>query len=63
MSDIKEVGQEVPVDHGDHEPTSPKIAPDYGDVELIRTSLSLSYEERLAVLQDFVDTFWTPQHG
>jgi len=33
------------------------------DLELIRWSLSLTEEERLAVLQDFVDTFWTPQHG
>jgi hypothetical protein len=37
--------------------------PSAGDVELIRWALSLSLEERLAVLQDFVDTFWTPQHG
>jgi len=28
-----------------------------------RAKLSLSLEERLSVLQDFVDTFWTPQHG
>jgi hypothetical protein len=34
-----------------------------GDGELIRWSLSLAAEERLAVLQDFVDTFWTPRHG
>ena len=34
-----------------------------GDLELIRWALSLSLEERLAALQDFVDTFWTPQHG
>ncbi len=33
------------------------------DRDLIRWTLSLSVEERLAVLQDFVDTFWTPQHG
>ena len=37
--------------------------PSAGDVELIRWALSLSLEERLAALQDFVDTFWTPQHG
>jgi hypothetical protein len=36
---------------------------DDGDVELIRWALSLSVDERLAVLQDFVDTFWTPRHG
>ncbi len=36
---------------------------DDGDLELIRWALSLSVDERLAVLQDFVDTFWTPQHG
>ena len=34
-----------------------------GDRDLICWTLSLSVEERLAVLQDFVDTFWTPQHG
>ncbi len=34
-----------------------------GDLELIRHALSLSPEERLAMLQDFVDTFWTPRHG
>lgn len=33
------------------------------DRDLIRSSLTLDPEERLAVLQDFVDTFWTPQHG
>jgi len=33
------------------------------DRDLVRWTLSLSPEERLAVLQDFVDTFWTPQHG
>ena len=33
------------------------------DRELIRWSLSLSPEARLEVLQDFVDTFWTPAHG
>jgi len=38
-------------------------APSAGDLELIRWALSLSLEERLAALQDFVDTFWTPQHG
>ena len=63
MSEPKEVSQEIPMNHGDHEPTSLNIALDFGDVELIRTALSLSLEERLAVLQDFVDTFWTPQHG
>jgi uncharacterized small protein (DUF1192 family) len=34
-----------------------------GDRDLILRSLSLSLEERLAVLQDFVDTFWTMKHG
>jgi len=34
-----------------------------GDLDLICWTLALSIEERLAVLQDFVDTFWTPQHG
>jgi hypothetical protein len=34
-----------------------------GTPELIAWSLSLSPEERLAVLQDFVDSFWTEAHG
>jgi hypothetical protein len=34
-----------------------------GDLELIRQALAVGPEERLAVLQDFVDTFWTPRHG
>jgi hypothetical protein len=33
------------------------------DLEQIRWALSLTPEERLAVLQDFVDTFWTPAHS
>ena len=38
-------------------------AADAGDLDLIRWCLSLSPDERLAALQDFVDTFWTPAHG
>jgi hypothetical protein len=34
-----------------------------GDIEMIRWMLSLTPSQRLQVLQDFVDTFWTPQHG
>jgi hypothetical protein len=34
-----------------------------GDVELIAWTIALSPTEGLAVLQDFVDTFWTPNHG
>jgi len=34
-----------------------------GTRDLILWSLSLSPEERLAVLQDFVDSFWTEAHG
>lgn len=41
-------------------PTSPVEA---GDLELIQHSLALRPEERLDVLQDFVDAFWTPRHG
>jgi hypothetical protein len=39
------------------------VAADAGDLDLIRWCLSLSPDERLAALQDFVDTFWTPAHG
>ena len=53
----------VPANHDDREIRTPNAAPSPGDIELIRWALSLSLEERLAVLQDFVDTFWTPQHG
>ena len=63
MSELEEVGPGIAENHRDLEPPSPEVVPYYGDVELIRTALSQSVEERLAVLQDFVDTFWTPQHG
>lgn len=33
------------------------------DVEQILDSLAMSPDERLATLQEFVDTFWTPAHG
>lgn len=33
------------------------------DFDMIREALARTPEERLRVLQDFVDTFWTPQHG
>ena len=46
-----------------HKRAEPETASSSGDLELIRWALSLSLEERLSVLQDFVDTFWTPQHG
>ena len=42
------------------EPDPIELGPDQ---DLVRWTLSLSLEARLAVLQDFVDTFWTPQHG
>lgn len=63
MGEPEEVSLGIPVNHGDFDPPSPEVDPYDGDVELIRTALSHSIEERLAVLQDFVDTFWTPQHG
>ena len=44
-------------------PVSLPVAGDAGDLDLIRWCLSLSPDERLAALQDFVDTFWTPAHG
>ena len=40
-----------------------ELSDGFSDRDLVRWTLSLSPEERLAVLQDFVDTFWTPQHG
>ncbi len=46
-----------------HEPTEAERALSFGDLEQIRWALSLSPEDRLAALQDFVDTFWTPRHG
>lgn len=45
------------------EPIAPEESRSSADFELIRWALSLSIDERLAVLQDFVDTFWTPRHG
>ena len=48
---------------GNEEETLPPSELEVGDRDLIRWTLSLSPEERLAVLQDFVDTFWTPRHG
>ncbi len=46
------------------EPTvDPAELESIADRELIRWSLSLSPEARLDVLQDFVDSFWTPVHG
>jgi len=59
----QKTGPEVLVNHDDQEVETLNAAPSPGDLELIRWALSLSLEERLAVLQDFVDTFWTPQHG
>lgn len=44
-------------------PVGPPVDADAGDLDLIRWCLSLSPDERLAALQDFVDTFWTPAHG
>lgn len=44
-------------------PREPTSSADLGALELIRHALALHPEERLAVLQDFVDTFWTPRHG
>lgn len=34
-----------------------------GDIELIRWCLSLTPAQHLDVLQDFINTFWTPRHG
>jgi hypothetical protein len=61
MPDPRETEQ--PLAQGVDDDTLPPSESEVGDRELIRWTLSLSLEERLAVLQDFVDTFWTPQHG
>ena len=60
---VKEKTDAKVLDDEHREPVEPEKAPPPGDLELIRWALSLSPEERLAALQDFVDTFWTPQHG
>jgi hypothetical protein len=51
------------VDESVNEIESPTNQACFGEVELIRSVLSMSVDERLAALQDFVDTFWTPPHG
>ncbi len=44
-------------------PEAPDPPLEDGDREMILRSLSSSLEERLAGLQDFVDTFWTSELG
>ncbi len=44
-------------------PEAPAPPLEDGDREMILGSLASSPEERLAVLQDFVDTFWTAELG
>jgi hypothetical protein len=63
---MRDTQESEPPLHEDSDADDDRKAPSHsevGDRDLIRWTLSLSPEERLAVLQDFVDTFWTPQHG
>jgi len=63
MDEAHQDANRVVVDNDDRERASTPPVSSVGDLDLIRWTLSLSPEERLSVLQDFVDTFWTPQHG
>jgi hypothetical protein len=55
---------EPPVSADDSAVMSPEASdPAAHDLEQILWSLSLTSAERLEVLQDFVDAFWTPAHG
>ena len=63
MNDAPQGTDPVVLDNENRERAKPENPYSPGDLDLIRWALSLSLEERLSVLQDFVDTFWTPQHG
>jgi hypothetical protein len=66
MSLMKTPGENTPADAKSDrlfESGEAVIETTLDDLEQIRWALSLTPEERLAVLQDFVDTFWTPAHG
>ena len=63
MNDAPQGTDPVVLDNENRERAKAESPYSPGDLDLIRWALSLSLEERLSVLQDFVDTFWTPQHG
>ena len=63
MNDAPQGTDPVVLDNENRERVEAESPYSPGDLDLIRWALSLSLEERLSVLQDFVDTFWTPQHG
>ncbi|MFV1978867.1 MAG: hypothetical protein ACC649_05900 [Myxococcota bacterium] len=63
MSEPGEKTRGKPLGTEHREPAEAEKTLSPGDLELIRWALSLSLDDRLAALQDFVDTFWTPQHG
>jgi len=63
MDEQRETVQTVAADRLKGSESEVELSDGAPDRDLVRWTLSLSPEERLAVLQDFVDTFWTPQHG
>lgn len=63
MEELEEINRAEDTDQSPRDTSHPVRMPAPGDLELIRWAGSLSYEDRLTTLQDFVDTFWTPQHG
>ena len=66
LTPMSEPGEKAGADVRDTEPREPAEAErvlSFSDIEQIRWALSLPPEDRLAALQDFVDTFWTPRHG
>jgi hypothetical protein len=63
MNDAPQETDPVALDNENRERAQAESPYSPGDLDLIRWALSLSLEERLSVLQDFVDTFWTPQLG
>ncbi len=63
MNDAPQGTDPVVLDNENRERVEAESPHSPDDLDLIRWALSLSLEERLSVLQDFVDTFWTPQHG
>jgi len=61
MDEQRETPQTVAADRPKGLESEAGLSDGIPDYDLVRWTLSLSPEERLAVLQDFVDTFWTPE--